>query len=333
MSKAIRWGIIGCGDVTEKKSGPAFQLARDSSLVAVMRRRGDLARDYAARHGVARWYDDADKLIHDPEVDAVYIATPPSAHKGYALACARAGKPAYVEKPMALDEHECREMVDAFRAAGTPLFVAYYRRALPRFLRVKQWIDAGRIGRVRFVQIVLHKPASQADRNAGALPWRVVPEISGGGHFVDLACHTLDLLAWMLGPIVEATGIADNQAGLYRAEDVVTASLRFAGGALGTGVWCFAAAEREDRISIVGDQGMIGLSTFGDVPIQLRAGADAIEEAIAHPAHIQLPLVQSIVDELNGSGQCPSTGDTGLQTTRVIDQILAGWRQRLDAGR
>jgi 1,5-anhydro-D-fructose reductase (1,5-anhydro-D-mannitol-forming) len=328
MSKVIRWGIIGCGDVTENKSGPAFQEARDSSLVAVMRRSGERARDYAERHGVPRWYDDADRLIHDPEVDAIYIATPPNVHKSYALACARAGKPAYVEKPMALDESECREMVDAFQAARTPLFVAYYRRALPRFLRVKEWIDTGRIGRIRFAQIALHKPASEADRNAESLPWRVVPEISGGGHFVDLGCHTLDLLAWMLGSIVEASGIAANLAGLYRAEDVVTASLRFEGGALGSGVWCFAAAERADQVTIAGEQGTIRFSTFGDVPVQMRAG-DAIEEAIAHPAHIQLPLIQSIVDELNGKGRCPSTGETALATTRVIDQILAGLRERI----
>src|SRR5687768_17696565 len=125
IMKPIRWGIIGCGDVTEVKSGPALQNAEHSRLVAVMRRTGSLARDYAERHGVPRWYDDADALIGDPEVDAVYVATPPDSHKDYTLRAARAGKPVYVEKPMALNFAECQAMVQACRDAGVPLFVAF----------------------------------------------------------------------------------------------------------------------------------------------------------------------------------------------------------------
>ena len=139
--KSVRWGIIGCGDVTEVKSGPGFQKARNSELVAVMRRNAKLAEDYAIRHGVSRWYDNADALIHDPGVDAVYIATPPDSHKDYALAVARAGKPAYVEKPMALNYSECLAMIQAFEQAGVPLFTAFYRRALPRFLKIKSMLD------------------------------------------------------------------------------------------------------------------------------------------------------------------------------------------------
>jgi len=99
--KTIHWGIIGCGDVTELKSGPAFQKVPGSKLVAVMRRNADLARDYAKRHGVARWYSDASELINDPQVDAVYVATPPDSHALYAIQAMKAGKPVYVEKPMA----------------------------------------------------------------------------------------------------------------------------------------------------------------------------------------------------------------------------------------
>ena len=128
----IRWGIIGCGDVTEVKSGPAFAKADGSALVAVMRRTAELAEDYARRHGVPRWYADAEALVRDPEVDAVYVATPPSSHREYVLLAARHDKPVYVEKPMAMNHRECLDMVAACRDAGVPLFVAYYRRALPR---------------------------------------------------------------------------------------------------------------------------------------------------------------------------------------------------------
>lgn len=113
--RTIGWGIIGVGDVTEVKSGPAFQKADHSALVAVMRRTSALARDYAERHGVTRWYDDADALIHDPHVNAVYIATPPDTHMDYTLRVAQAGKPVYVEKPMARHHAECRRMIDRLR--------------------------------------------------------------------------------------------------------------------------------------------------------------------------------------------------------------------------
>ena len=110
-NRIINWGIIGCGKVTEVKSGPAFNLANNSKLVAVMRRTGKLAEDYAYRHNVPKWYDNANDLINDPEVDAVYVATPPASHKDYALAVADANKIVYVEKPMALNYSECLEMI------------------------------------------------------------------------------------------------------------------------------------------------------------------------------------------------------------------------------
>jgi 1,5-anhydro-D-fructose reductase (1,5-anhydro-D-mannitol-forming) len=186
--RTIRWGIIGVGDVTEVKSGPALQRAKHSALVAVMRRTSELARDYAERHGVLKWYDDADALINDPEVDAVYIATPPDSHMVYTLRVAQAGKPIYVEKPMARNHAECQRMIDACRTAGVPLFVAYYRRALPRFLKVKELVDSGALGEARFVTVTLTQPPAEYDPDN--LPWRVIPEIAGGGLFVDLASHS-----------------------------------------------------------------------------------------------------------------------------------------------
>ena len=204
--RTIRWGIIGCGNVTEVKSGPGFQKAANSALVAVMRRNAALAEDYARRHGVPKWYADAQALIADPEVDAVYVATPPASHMEYALACARAGKPVYVEKPMARTLAECEAMIDACRSAGVPLFVAYYRRTLPRFLKIKELVESGAIGDVRLVTVTLHQKPAPDDVDPVKRPWRVLPEIAGGGKFLDLASHTLDFLDYTLGPIVAGQG-------------------------------------------------------------------------------------------------------------------------------
>ena len=188
--RKIKWGIIGCGNVTEIKSGPGFQLAKNSELVAVMRRNSELAKDYAKRHKVPKWYDNAEKLIADPDVDAVYIATPPVNHKEYTITAAKAGKPVYVEKPMAMNTNECKDMIRDCQLAGVSLFVAYYRRALERFLKIKQLIETNKIGEIRFISINYHDIIKESRDN---LPWRVDPKTSGGGHFVDLAQHMLNL--------------------------------------------------------------------------------------------------------------------------------------------
>lgn len=321
--QTVRWGIIGCGNVTEVKSGPGFQKADDSALVAVMRRNAALAEDYARRHGVPRWYDDAAALIADPEVDAVYVATPPSSHKQHVLACARAGKPVYVEKPMGLNHPECVEMIAACRAAGVPLFVAYYRRTLPRFLKVKELIDEGAIGEPRFVTVQLSQRPVPEDIDAANLPWRVLPEISGGGRFLDMGSHTLDFLDYVLGPIRSAAGHAANNAGYYPAEDVVTASFAFASGVLGAGVWNFTSFADCDVCEITGSRGKVSFSSFDAQPILLETAAGQTPFPIDNPAHVQQPLIQSAVNELVGAGRCPSTGDSGARTTWVMDQILA----------
>ncbi len=323
----IRWGIIGCGNVTEVKSGPGFQLAENSELVAVMRRDSAKAADYARRHQVPKWYSDANQLIADPEIDAVYIATPPDSHLHYTLLCAQAEKPVYVEKPMARSHTECLTMIRVCEDAAVPLFVAYYRRALPRFLKVRELVATKAIGEIRFVSVHFYQPPAANELTRGNLPWRVVPAIAGAGNFMDLACHTLDILDYILGAIVEVKGITTNQAGLYPAEDMVTCNFRVETNVLGSGVWCFSAFTQADLNEIVGTNGKICFSTFGSEPIQLITSAGSQQFAIENPSPIQLPLIQTIVNELLGIGQCPSIGVTAARTNKVMDEVLKDWRQ------
>lgn len=320
----VRWGIIGVGDVTEHKSGPGLQRADRSELVAVMRRDGGKAADYARRHGVPRWYDDADALLADPEVDAVYIATPPDSHRDYTLRAAAAGKAVYVEKPMARTAAECEEMIAACERAGVPLFVAYYRRAMPRFVAVKELLEGGAIGEPRAVSVRTQTPGGMWE--PGHLPWRVRPEVSGGGLFVDLGSHTLDLLDHLLGPIGAVSGAASNQAGAYPAEDVVTATFVFASGVQGVGLWSFAAAEQRDEVEIVGSAGSLSFSSFGTEPLVLRTVDGERRVDAPYPEVVQQPLIQAVVDELTGHGTSPSTGESALRTARFVDTVLAGYR-------
>ncbi|MFO7729634.1 MAG: Gfo/Idh/MocA family oxidoreductase [Spirochaetia bacterium] len=324
----VHWGIIGCGDVTEKKSGPGFAKANGSDLVAVMRRDAAKAKDYAARHNVPRWYSKAEDLLQDPDVNAVYIATPPAYHLSYTIMAAEAGKPIYVEKPMAINVKECEKMLEACCKNGVPLYVAYYRRALPRFLKVKQLIDAGALGETHSFAITLHKPPSETDRGPHT-QWRVDPSISGGGYFIDLASHTLDLIDYLFGPITEVNGFAVNRAGLYAAEDNVAAVFKTKSHIVGSGTWSFSTLNEEDEVRIIGTRGSLSFTSFTDKPVILNTDTQREEFSIEDPPHVQQPLIQTVVDELVGHGTCPSTGKSALRTTRVTDEILKGYYQSL----
>ena len=320
----IRWGILGCGNVAEVKSGPGFQKADGSELVFVMRRDAALAEDYARRHGVARWTADADELIRDPEVDAVYIATPPGTHCEYALRVAAAGKPAYVEKPMARNLAECRRMIAAFADARLPLFVAYYRRGLPRFLTVKELIDSGRVGQVTMLHY-RYASNKMCRIEPSKLEWRLLAEQSGGGHFLDLGSHALDIFDFLLGPIEQVHGAAANLASACDVEDAVAMHCRFHNGAMAVAGWNFAAADQEDAIAITGTLGKITLSVFGNDPVVLTTASGVETFERPNPPHIQQPLIQGIVDQLQGRGACPSTGESAARTTWVMDQVLSDY--------
>ena len=325
----VRWGVLGVGKVCELKSAPAMNTIAHSRLVSVMRRDAEKAKDYAARHGVPNWYAQAEELIHDPEVNAVYIATPPHVHLELTQLAAKAGKPVYVEKPMARTFAECQQMIEACKAAGVPLFVAYYRRKLPHFVKIKELLEAGAIGHVRTVQINLKQAltptlASQTETN-----WRVIPEIAGGGYFFDLASHQLDLLDYFFGKITHASGFSTNQANAYAAEDLVTGSFVFENGVMGTGNWCFSTSPLTeiDEVIIDGSNGQIRFSTFGEGKFTLINE----QEKPSHfhlqlPKHIQQPLIQSIVEELLGTGSCPSMGESAARTNWVMEEIVKNRR-------
>jgi predicted dehydrogenase len=317
----VRWGIIGCGDVTEVKSGPGFQKANGSRLVAVMRRNGALAQDYAKRHGVARWYDDARKLVNDPEVNAVYVATPPRAHlEGVRLAAA-AGKPVYVEKPMARNARECDEMIAACAEAKVKLFAAFYRRAMPRFLRARELMETA-IGTLTAVNYRLSTSTpANADPVKGA--WRVSAAEAGGGLLLDVGSHLLDYLDFCFGPLEDVHGRAARSATIADVEDVVAMTFRTASGVLGTASWNFSSLVKEDVLEFTGTAGRVSLNFFASDPLKLETekGVELID--VPTPPHVAQPLIQTIVDELLGRGKCPSTGESGRRAQAVMDAVLS----------
>ena len=318
-SDVVRWGIIGCGDVTEVKSGPGFQRVRGSALQAVMRRDRAKAEDYARRHGVPCVHATADDLIGDPEVDAVYIATPPGTHAALARQVANAGKPCLVEKPMATTYAECTGMVEAFRRASVPLWVAYYRRALPRFLLVRDLLHSGALGAVTSFHIDVREPLATAAR---AQTWRFDRAAAGGGIFHDKGSHSVDLLDFLLGPVAAASGTAVNSGGAYAVEDVVAAHFRMAQGALGAGVWNFNADSETDAFVLTTTRGEVRTTLFSDSDVVVRCEGRTEVHQVRNPPHVHQPLIQAIVDELRGRGRCESDGESGARASRVLEMCI-----------
>ena len=324
-AQMINWGIIGCGNVTELKSGPAFSKVAGSRLIAVMRRNRELAEDYARRHNVPKFYTDAGDLINDDEINAVYIATPPGSHAGYAIKALRAGKPVYIEKPMALNHEECAAINETSENCGVPVFVAYYRRTLPGFLKIKSLIDSGEIGKPRFANFQIYNYPSEEEKT-GKLPWRVNPEIAGAGHFFDLGSHQLDYLDFLFGPVLKVTSLVVNQANNYRAEDFVSAQFLFRDNIVGTGIWSFSVSPEGNRdyFEVVGEKGIIKTSTFTHKPILLENSRGRQEFPNERPENIQYYLIEQIVRALagDGDGEVVSTGKSAARTSWVMDQVV-----------
>jgi predicted dehydrogenase len=262
-------------------------------------------------------------VVEADDVDAVYVATPPSSHAEYVKLAAEAGKPVYVEKPMARTAAEGEEMLATCRAAGVPLYVAYYRRALPRFEFVRDLIQGGSLGTPTMVSLALARVAPVGEARSA---WRWDREVAGAGLLLDLGSHALDLLDHWLGPVAEARGWSATRQPWSNVPDQVVASMRFANGVLGTAAWDFAAAEARDALTVTLTEGAIEVPVFDEGPVRIERGAGgALERVIPHPPHVQEPLIRTVVaDILGAAGACQSTGESALRTQRVMDALLSG---------
>lgn len=324
MKQTIQWGIIGCGDVTEVKSGPAFNKVPDSKLVAVMRRDAAKAADYARRHNVPKWYSDAKQLIDDPDVNAIYIATPPSTHEEYTVAALKAGKPVYVEKPMTMDSAAAQRM-DAFaKQQNIPLVVAHYRRGQALFKKIRELIHEEAIGEPRFARLELYKKILTKEELAiPKTAWRVDPAIAGGGLFHDLAPHQLDLMYYFFGAVRRADGIGTNQAGAYVADDAVAGTIEFENGVLFSGLWNFSAGAgtEKDYVEIVGTAGKLGFSVFDHVLLTMERDGKTQKFVFDKLEHVQQPMIELVVQYFLGKGANPCTAQDGIAVMQLIDSF------------
>jgi predicted dehydrogenase len=254
----------------------------------------------------------------------VYVATPPSSHARYAIQAMEAGKVVYVEKPMAACYADCIAMNEVSARTGMSLYVAYYRRFLPYFRKVKEILDSGLLGRILLVQLNLHLPPRREDLNPDDLPWRVDPDIAGAGYFYDLAGHQIDLFEWFFGRAREVTGKCVNRAGLYETEDVVMTNILFESGIPLCGSWCFATGSpmQQDRTLVLGTEASLEFSSFAFTPIRLIHSGEIEEFNPPNPENIQYWFIRNMVEELQGLRPKTGNGESAARTNQIMDIIL-----------
>lgn len=320
----VNWGIIGCGDVCEVKSGPAFNKVANSRLVAVMRRDAAKAEDYAKRHGVPKFYSDASQLINDPDVNAIYIATPPSSHEAYTHEAMKAGKPVYVEKPVTVNSDSCRKMIDLSKRFDVKCSVAHYRRGLPLFKKAKALINEGAIGNVRVIKLSTLQPEKSKLINHTADNWRVMPEFSGGGLFHDLSPHQLDIVYWIFGAPKEVVGRSLNQSRKYDAPDLTTLNAVYNSEINLNGIWAFNVAESvaQDQCEIVGDKGMLRFAFFRKSTIEMTTTSGTEIMEFEYPENIQQPMIDAVAKFFRGEGDNPCSLEDALVVMNMMDKTM-----------
>lgn len=324
----IKWGMIGCGAVTEKKSGPGFYKAEHSSLDAVFSPQLEKAQDYAKRHGIKKVYDSVEDMLKDSEINAIYIATPPKFHKYYAIECMKHGKVPYVEKPLGINKEECEEIAYESRRLNIPVYVAYYRRKMKKFIKIKELINQGAVGEIRSVNVRHNMIPLTTDLNKETLHWTMKAEETQGGRFIDMGTHILDIMDFLIGKVADVSGYADNLGGYYEVEDTVSASLKFENGVLGTGQWCYVAGENIDEMCIIGSEGLISFSVMNYGPVKLKRDNQEKVFEFNEPEHVAQEFIQSIVNELLNKEERQPNLESAVNNVKIIDQILSDYRKK-----
>jgi predicted dehydrogenase len=319
--KPIRWGLIGCGDVATKRVAQAIQQAPASQLVAACRRTPYKLAAFCRQFQVPRAYIDAQELLEDDEIDAVYLATPVHEHLPHTLVAAAHGKHVLVEKPMALSVAQCDAMIAACRQANVRLGVAYYRRFYPLVARMQQIIQAGQIGSPLAISAVTATPFAIQPREDGY--WRALPELGGGGALMDIGSHRIDIFRHFFGEIVQVQAMQDTLAAEYQVEDSFVALFRFAQGLLGTLQCHFGSTGDPDELAITGTKGRLVARPLNGDTLLWESSGKLRKETHAPPKNLCGPMVADFVAAVREQRAPLVNGEVGRATNAVMEQAYA----------
>ncbi|HEX8721543.1 MAG TPA: Gfo/Idh/MocA family oxidoreductase [Pyrinomonadaceae bacterium] len=320
--RKLGWGLIGCGDIARKRVAAALRDSEGCELVAVSRADASRAEAFAREFGARRWHAGWRELVHDPEVEAVYVATPVHLHAEQAVAAAEAGKHVLCEKPMALTVAECERMNAAAESNGVRLGVAYYRRFYPTVARVKEIIESGEIGSPVIAQanaFEYFEPGPEHPRR-----WLVEKGRAGGGPMFDFGCHRIEVLLDLFGPVQSVRARAGNVLFRREVEDTAVALFEFARGTQATLCVTHAAREPQDTLEVFGSLGSVRVEVLNEGTLRVRTAAG--ERFESHPPHANFhrPLVEDFARAVVEARAPRVDGRAGQAVSEVLESIYEG---------
>ncbi|MEA1910127.1 MAG: Gfo/Idh/MocA family oxidoreductase [Spirochaetota bacterium] len=315
----IKWGLIGCGDISQKRVAPGLRDAKSSKLISVNRSDFSKAESFAKEFGADKWIENWQDLITDTDINAVYIATPVFLHAEQTIAAAEAGKHILCEKSMAMNTAEADRMIDACKANNVKLGIAYYRNLYPAVQRIKEIINSGEIGNIVHIQ---SNNFENFNRQPGeARYWLLEKEKSGGGPMMDMGCHRIEVFVNIAGPVQQITAFNDNIAFKRDVEDSSMAHFRFENGATGLLTSSHAAGEPRDTLDIFGTEGSIHVSVLNDGTLTVVTGTGTRLEKHPNPANVHQPLIEDFIAAVLTDREPAVTGEMGREITRILDKI------------
>lgn len=315
----VRWGLIGAGDIARKRIAPALRDLSNCELVSVSRSRAERAEEFASEFGIPKWFGDWRDQIADPEIDAVYIATPVFMHAEQTVAAAEAGKHVLCEKPMALSVKECDEMIAACKSNNVKLGIAYYRRFYPAIQRVKEIIALGEIGQVSVAQINAFEyfdPSPDHPRR-----WFVEKHKSGGGPMMDFGCHRLEIFRNLFGNAVRIESLVSNDAFGREVEDTAIAAMQFENGTCATVTVTHATTEPQDTLHIFGTKGSINIPVLNSGEMAIKTGTEERHESHLPNANFHEPLIADFASAVIQDRDPKVTGEDGRDVQSMIEKI------------
>ncbi len=324
--KYIKWGIICHEETSEVEKVRTFGEIEGSSIVAIMSNQEKHAEDMASRLNAGKWYSDAQELIEDEEVNAIYIASSPSTHATYSIMSMKAGKPVFVNSPLAADYDDCIRINRISTETGIPCYVAYYHRNLPCVQKVREIIAKGLIGDVVNVRLIYSCQQQNLPQTHGNSFLLSAPHAAGHyDYFYKLASHQLDLLQHVFGIIIEANGIISDNIALTEQNMSVNACYKFENGLTGNASWCLSghSLTPEDEIMVIGNKGQLTFPVFRNVPIELVTSEGTVSFPTDNPSDMRLPLIKNVIEDLQGFNVCLSTSVSATPVNWVLDRILA----------
>lgn len=322
--KKLGFGLIGCGDISRRRVAPAIAALNNSELITVSRARSELASEFAREFGARRWHKTWREMIHDEEVEAVYISTPHDQHAEQAIAAAEAGKHVLCEKPLALTPGDCQAVIEACRRNGVKLGVAYYRHFYPAVARIRDLIRSDTLGRVGMVQINTFE--WDPDLANETREWIFRKTESGGGPMMGAGCHRIEVLLDLFGPVERVSSTLRNVLFEREVEDMGVALLAFASGTCGVLAASNSILEPADTLDIYGSKGSIRIASLNSGALEVSTEGEVRREVHLPHENPHLPVVDDFVRAVFDRSEPGVSGEIALAVQEIESAIYADSR-------